>query len=289
MKKFKFLLFLITFGFFSCQNDNVSEPITSEAAVSAEAVIEESESVLDDISLYSESSFGVDMTTSVTGKTDTSKGETTTSKYGRSEFFKDCADIAVSVDGTTITATITFTGDCLDNDGNVITGTITKVWSLTDTSAERTITVDNLSINGYIINGTKTYVYTSSNENGNPEMTGTVDITVETDEGTFSKVGTRTVEITAGGDSDTCYDDEKTITGSFVYTDVTGATFSVEITTPLVKPAECLYIASGIKEYTTAEGTTTLDYGDGTCDNIATKTSPDGTVTEIELGRKRHH
>ena len=116
------------------------------------------------------------MTTSVTGKTDTSKGETTTSKYGRSEFFKDCADIAVSVDGTTITATITFTGDCLDNDGNVITGTITKVWSLTDTSAERTITVDNLSINGYIINGTKTYVYTSSNENGNPEMTGTVDI-----------------------------------------------------------------------------------------------------------------
>ncbi|MFH4963432.1 hypothetical protein V8G69_00385 [Gaetbulibacter sp. M235] len=288
MKSFKILLFLVAFGFISCQNDTVSEPITSEAAVSAEAVIEESESVLDDISIYSESSFGVDMTTSVTGKDATSKSETA-SKYGHSGFFGDCADIAVSVDGNTITATITFTGDCLDNDGNVITGTITKVWSLTDTNAERTITVDNLSINGYIINGTKTYVFTSSNENGNPEMTGTVDITVETDEGTFSKVGTRTVEITTGGDTDSCYDDEKTISGSFVYTDASGATFSVEITTPLVKLAECLYIASGVKEYTTVEGTTTLDYGDGTCDNIATKTAPDGTVTEIELGRKRHH
>ena len=288
MKTFKILFFLVVFGFISCQNDTVSEAITSEVAVSSEAVIEEAESVLDDISLYSESSFGVDMSTSVTNKDVTSKTDGT-SKFGRSGFFRDCADILVSVDGNTITATITFTGDCLDNDGNVITGTITKVWSLTDTNAERTITIDNLSINGYIINGTKTYVFTSSNQNGNPEMTGAVNITVETDQGTFSKVGTRTVEITAGADTDSCYDDEKTITGSCVYTDVSGATFSVEITTPLVKPAECLYIASGIKEYTTTEGTTILDYGDGTCNNIATKTAPDSTVTEIELGRKRHH
>jgi hypothetical protein len=288
MKTFKILLFLIAFGFISCQNDTLSEAITSETAVSSEAVIEEAEGVLDDISLYSESTFGVDMSTSVTNKDVTSKNETI-SKYGRSGFFRDCADIVVTADVNTITATITFTGDCLDNDGNVITGTITKVWSLTDTNAERTITIDNLNINGYIINGTKTYVFTSSNENGNPEMTGTVNITVETNEGTFSKVGTRTVEITSGGDTDSCFDDEKTITGSCVYTDVSGASFSVEITTPLVKPAACLYIASGIKVYTTAEGTTTLDYGDGTCDNVATKTTPDGIVTEIELGRKRHH
>lgn len=288
MKTFKNLFFLMALSFVACQKDTVAPALSSEQAVAAEVAIEETESVLDNISMYSESSYGVDFSSSVTGKDATLK-DVSTSKHGRSDFFRDCTDITVEVNGDVVTATITFTGDCLDYNGNVITGTITKTWSVTDTSKERTITVDNLTINGYVVNGTKTYTYTASNANGNPEMSGSIDISVETDEGTITKVGTKTVAITAGADTDTCMDDEKTITGSCVYTDASGATFSVEITTPLVKPAGCLYIASGIKEYTNADGTTVLDYGDGTCDNVATKTSPDGTITEVELGRKRHH
>lgn len=288
MKTFKSLFFVLTLGFVACQNDTVAPALSGEQAVANEVAIEETESVLDNISMYSESAFGVDFSTSTTGKDSGLKGEDS-HNHGRSGFFSNCTDITVEVNGDMVTATITFTGDCTDYNGNVITGTITKTWSVTDTSKERTITVDNLTINGYVVNGTKTYTYTASNANGNPEMTGSVDISVETDAGTITKVGTKTVEITAGGDTDSCFDDEKTITGSFVYTDASGATFSVDITTPLVKPAECLYIASGIKEYTTAEGTTVLDYGDGTCDNMATKTTPDGTVTTVELGRKRHH
>jgi hypothetical protein len=288
MKTFKRLFFLMALSFVACQKDTVAPALSSEQAVAAEVAIEETESVLDNISMYSESSYGVDFSTSTTGKSSDLKGEST-SKHGRSGFFRDCADITVEINGDMITATITFNGDCSDYNGNVITGTITKTWSVTDTSKERTITVDNLTINGYVVNGTKTYTYMASNANGNPEMSGSIDISVETDEGTITKVGTKTVEITAGGDTDTCLDDEKTITGSCVYTDASGATFSVESTTPLVKPAGCLYIASGIKEYTNADGTTVLDYGDSTCDNVATKTSPDGTTTEVELGRKRHH
>ncbi|WP_445954707.1 hypothetical protein [Yeosuana sp.] len=287
MKKLKFLIILLIFGFIACQNDTVAPSLSSEETVAAEVIIEETESVLDDISLYSESSFGVDLSASVTGKDSGSKDNI--NKHGRSGFFSDCADIVVTISGDMITASVTFTGDCLDWNGNVITGTITKTWSRTDTTKERTITVENLSINGYVINGTKTFTYTLSNANGNHEMTGSVNISVETEFGTITKVGTRTVEITAGGETDTWEDDEKTITGSFVYTGASGATFSVEITTPLVKPAGCHYMASGIKEYTTANGTAVLDYGDGTCDDVATKTGPDGTLVEIELGKKRHH
>lgn len=286
MRKLKSLLLLSVIGFVACEAEHKNE--SSEAAlndtVAAEVVFEETEDVLDDIALYSDSAFGIETTTS---KTSDSK-DSTLKKYGRSGYFKDCADIVVEeLDGTT-TTTITFTEDCEDRDGNIISGVITKVKTESDNGKEKTVTVDGLTINGYVINGTKTYVYTASNGNGNPEMTGSVNMSIETDEGTATKVGSRTVEITAGGDTDTYADNEKTITGSFVYTNTEGVTHNISITTDLVKPAGCRYIAFGIKEYTNENGTATLDFGDGTCDNVATKTAVDGEVTEVRLGKKRN-
>jgi hypothetical protein len=287
MKKFKIVFLALGAVFISCQNDSLTPDIFTDATVSTEVIIEEAESVLDDISLYSESSYGIESSTQ-SGKTASLK-DVTTNKHGRSGYFKDCAEIVVEEDGDILTTTITFTEGCLDRKGNVINGTIIKVRSETDTDAERSITIDNLSINGYVVNGSKKYTYTTSNANGNPEMTGTIDITVVTDEGTVSKLGSKSVEITAGGDTDTYEDDEKTITGSFVYTNTSGAVFSSEITTGLIKPAGCRFISSGVKEYIKEAGVTIIDYGDGACDAVATKTAPDGTVSEVRLGKKRHH
>ena len=287
MKTLKFLLVLVAIGFISCDNKNTNDDeVLESSSVNSEVAIEEVETVLDNVSMYSDSSFGIGISSKTTSS---SKESEATSKRGRSGFFKECTDIAIEVADGTITTTITFNGECEDFDGNIITGTIKKIRSITDTTKERTLIVEDLTINGYVINGTKTYVYTTSNDNGNPELTSSIDITVETDEGTFTKVGTRTIEITAGADTDSCLDDEKTITGSSTITLASGATFTVEITTPLVQPAGCRYIASGVKKYTSANGTVTVDYGDGTCDNVATKTAADGTVTEIQIGKKRHH
>ncbi|MEP5339215.1 MAG: hypothetical protein ABJL44_16245 [Algibacter sp.] len=289
MRKLKSLLLLSVIGFAACETETANVDVLGanlSDTVTAEVAFEETEDVLDNIAIYSDSAFGIETTTS---KASDSK-DSTYKKHGRSGYFKDCADIVVEeLDGTT-TTTITFTEDCEDRDGNVISGTITKVKTESDNGKEKTVIVDGLMINGYVINGTKTYVYTVSNANGNPEMMGSVNMSIETDEGTATKVGSRTVEITAGGDTDTCTDDEKTITGSFVYTNAEGVENSVTITTDLVKPADCKYIASGIKVYTTEAGTVTLDYGDGTCDDVATKTDTDGTETEVTLGkrRKRH-
>lgn len=288
MRKLKSLLFLSVIGFVACEKDNTNADdlgLLQGDSISTEAVIEETESVLDDIVMYSESAFGVE---NVSSKSSSDKNAEI-NKHGRSGFFKDCAEITIEETDNTTTKTITFTGECEDRNGNIITGTITKVKSVLDDSKEKTVTIDDLSINGYVVNGTKTYMYIASNQNGNPEMNGSVDISVETEDGTKTKVGSRTVEITAGGDTDTWQDDEKTITGSFIYTNANEDTFSAEITTALVKPAECRYIVSGIKAYTKNQETTVLDYGDGTCDNIATKTTADGTVTEIRLGKKRKH
>ncbi|MEC3906664.1 hypothetical protein VOI54_06510 [Tamlana sp. 2201CG12-4] len=294
MRKINSLVLLIAITFFACETERTDTDelnLLESDPVAVDAVIEEVEGVLDDIVVYSDSTFGIEAISSSgsTSKVSSTAKDSGHGKRGRSEFFKACATIeSEELDGV-ITTTITFSGDCEDWFGNVISGTITKVRAVSDTGKEKTVTIENLTINGYVINGTKTYTFVLSNDNGNPEMTGSVNITVETENGTRTKEGTRTVEITAGGDTDTCRDDEKTITGSSVYTNAEGASRSVTITTPLVKPAECRFIASGVKEYTREEGTTVLDYGDGTCDNVATKTSEDGTVTEIRLGKRRKH
>ncbi len=287
MKKIFSLTFLLALFVVACDKEGTTEGNlnnTEASSIDAEVTIEETEEVLDNIALYSESTFNIS-----TSKNSTIAKDDEPDRNGSSGFFKDCVDITVEATETTITNTIVFTGECEDKNGNVITGTITKVRELTDVTKTKTVTFTDVTINGRVVNGTKQYTYTKENDNGNPQMSGSVDITVEIEEGTISKVGNRTVEITAGGDTNFWLDDEKTITGACMYTNASGNTFSVEITTALVKPAQCKYIASGVKTYTREEGTTTLDYGDGTCDNVAAKTAPDGTVTEITLRKKRKH
>lgn len=285
MKKIFSLTFLLALFIVACEtegtsNNDVNNP--QALSVDAEVSVEETEEVLDNIALYSESAYGISTAKNgVDSKTDGPD------RNGHSGFFKDCADITVEETDTTITTTIVFTGECEDRDGNVITGTITRVREKADGSRTKTVTFTDVTINGRVVNGTKQYTFTEENNNGNPEMTGSVDITVETEDGTVTKVGTRTVEITAGGDTYFWFDDEKTITGSCTYTNAEGNTFSVQITTALVKPAECRYIASGIKEYNRNGEITTIDFGDGTCDNVAIKTLPDGTTEEITLRKKR--
>lgn len=280
MSKLKSLLFLLVIVFISCDKESAdtdSLSLLEADTISYELVIEGAESVIDDIALYSESAFGAGETSKISGN----------GKRGRSGFFKACANIfSEELDGVK-TTTITFDEGCEDRHGNVISGTITKVKTISGTNKEKTVTFEGFSINGFVINGTKDFVFNSSNGNGNREMTGSVNLSIETEKGTITKVGTRTVEITAGGNTDTCKDDEKTINGSAVYTNAAGESRSVEITTALVKPANCRYIASGVKEFTRDGNTAILEYGDGTCDKIATKTAADGTVTEIKLGKKR--
>ncbi len=264
----------------SCDKENSQaaseQQLSVSESVALEASVEAVDKVLDENILYSGVFLGYD---ALAGKGDAHH-------FG---FFPDCVILQTETTENTITVTLSFQEGCEDRNGNALSGTLTIVKSLTDSSLERSINFEDFTVNGYVVNGTKTFSYTAANDNGNPQMAGTVDISVETESGTISRQGNSLVEITAGGETDTCLDDEITRTGSYTYTDASGATFSLEITTPLVKPAECRYIAMGIKTYTTEEGTATLDYGDGTCDNLALLTDMDGTATEIELHRGRWH
>ncbi|PQJ15939.1 hypothetical protein [Aureicoccus marinus] len=287
MKTTKVLFWLLALVFVACETENLEDALNTEStelestvdAVNLEVAVEESLNVLDDIAMYSSYFHGInDLTFS---KDDDQEWR------GRSGFFRECSDFSIVKEGNTLTITIVFNGECEDENGNVITGTIVKVESYNEGSSENSLTVTDLAINGYLINGSRSYSHTRSNENGNPEMSGNFDLTVVTEAGTVSKAGSRKVEITEGADTETWVDNVKTITGFSTYTTLDGATFSVEITTPLVKPAACKFIVSGVKTYTTPTGTSTLDFGDGTCDGFALYTNEAGEQMEVVLGKKR--
>jgi len=50
----------------------------------------------------------------------------------------------------------------------------------------------------------------------------------------------------------------------------------------------CKFIVSGIIEYTKGELTSSLNFGNGSCDDIAVLTDSDGVETEITLKRRMH-
>ena len=279
-KMFLAIIALVPLFFMSCESNSSSEDVLGDAtlleSIALEASVDEVEAVVDENVFY-----GLRFL----------KFSGFSNKGLRTWIgsFADCASIETAVVAETTTITIGFSEGCEDRRGNLLLGSISIVISNYDLNKSKTITFDNFSINGYVVNGIKTASFLLENTNGNPEMSGTTNITIETEEGTIAKEGTRVVEVTAGGDTDTNSDDEITITGMYKYTNTAGENYAVEITSPLVKPAECAYISQGIKQYTKNDGISTLDYGDGTCDNLLTLTEADGTVTEIEIRRKRKH
>tara|TARA_R110002051_G_scaffold65839_3_gene119488 strand:- start:49 stop:912 length:864 start_codon:yes stop_codon:yes gene_type:complete len=285
MKKLKFYAAnaVIVMTVWSCQKGDSSESQMSELSVSESvevvASVDEVEELIDQNIFYADSFLDF---SGLTGKGD---------YHDRSGFFTTCSNFEVVTLENSVTVTISFDEGCTDCYGNEVSGTITLMRAKENDTYNSSITFSDLTINGYVINGAKTYTRVLENSNGNPEITGTVDITVVTDSGIITKTGNKSVEVTAGNDTDSYLDDEITITGSSTYTSADGVVISAEITTPLVKLAECKYISQGVKEFTNDGTVSVLDYGDGACDNIAIITDSDGVVIEIELrrGRKNKH
>lgn len=93
-------------------------------------------------------------------------------------------------------------------------------------------------------------------------------------------------EILAGTGTPTTSDDIHSITGSSSGTDLSGNYYAESITSPIIKkrdPGCSLFFIQGIVVNQTAgQAVRTMDYGNGSCDNLATLTV-NGTSTTITL------
>lgn len=185
--------------------------------------------------------------------------------------------------GQTVTKTIDFGTGCTLNNGNVLSGiiTISFVYQPEATSHTITYTFDNFYHNAIKFDGTKTFtrvmMSTAANPDVHPVVTMVMDLTVTLPNGNvYTREGERVREIIEGYGTETWTDNIYKITGSWDTTGPNGTQTST-ITTPLRVKMSCVavnkpLIVSGIITIVRNGNTATLDYGDGTCDNLAVLT-----------------
>lgn len=190
-----------------------------------------------------------------------------------------CATVTIDTVSTTRKITIDFgTTDCTCPDQRKRRGKIIATWVGTryrDQDTVITISFENYFVNNNQIMGTHTTTNQGLNTAGN--LVYKIDVKgsiVKANGGTISWNSTRYREWTAGASTPmNPLDDAYSITGSASGTTAAGATYTINITQPLVRKMSCYWFESGKIELTPTGGATwTLDYGNTGCDAKATVT-----------------
>jgi len=257
----------------SCEDNetvNLSEPITEEQAIAlaeSDDISDEVNNIIDDFFVESE----------VVGKSEDAE---------KTEDFLPCLIKTIVLTETTKTVTLDFGEGCELPSGNVLSGKIlmsyaidTDVYSLTITH-----TFGNFYFNDISVEGGNTIERVRENENGNPQSTITFGTTLTWPDGVYaSREGTKVREWIEGYDTRTFGDNIFLITGNWTATFRDGTVFLANIIEPLRREMACRFIVSGVIELQKQDRSGTLDFGDGSCDNIAIFTNETGDEIEITL------
>jgi len=185
--------------------------------------------------------------------------------------FPDCVTITITSENGFTFITLDFGLGCELNNGNIVSGKIHISYGPIQ-NGTRTI---NYSFEDFIFNdkgieGGGTIFREHSNAIGNPQSTFHKNIVVTFPEGLVATVdGTRVREWVEGVGSGTWMDNVYLVTGNWTIEFSTGHSRSALVTEALRREATCHYFVSGLLEITRNETTGVLNYGDGTCDNIA--------------------
>lgn len=141
-------------------------------------------------------------------------------------------------------------------------------------------TVITQGFNAYYVNdnhveGSRVMTNLGPNDDGHPEYETIVNgtVTLFNNQGVISWQANRLRTWIEGYNTPMWYDDVFLLSGSGTHSHSNGVGFTRTILVPLRKELSCHHIVSGVVE-TVPENrpARTLDYGDGTCDNIATLT-----------------
>lgn len=157
------------------------------------------------------------------------------------------------------------------------------------TGNTRTITFDNFYINEVKIEGSRDAENIGPNNLGNMVVKITGDITASSSEFTRSRNFTRYREWISGISTCDISDDEFHVTGSGTAIGRRGIEIPHTITEKIVlKPGQCKYPLSGKVDIGSATRGVFLDFGNGTCDNIAEATTKRRNKTyQIDLDTRR--
>ncbi|MES2621838.1 MAG: hypothetical protein V4615_13395 [Bacteroidota bacterium] len=201
----------------------------------------------------------------------------------------DCVTMTVDSISDPKTTTFDYGTGCSDEDGIVRKGIITLAYNNEDIQIAGTVVT--YSFTGFFINndevkGTMTLENTGLSGNGFPRLRYFVDVQDHSlVNGVTQFDSEQFFEWIEGGNTWMNDDDVFSISGFFNFSTATGRQSLVTITDPLTKinSPECEHFVKGVTQIqSTDESDRFIDYGDGTCDNLAIQTI-DGYSQTIEL------
>lgn len=169
------------------------------------------------------------------------------------------------------TMTIDFGAGCISANGISRKGKIiaTLTGKLRTSGTVISVSYENYYVNNYKLEGT----YSISN-NGGAGLNFTTQVTagkiIYPDGATYyNYTGTHTLAQTAGAGTPTFTDDNFSMTGNASTSSSAGNSVATNISTALVKNAACRNIVSGVVQFIYNTSSGSLNYGDGSCDNLA--------------------
>jgi hypothetical protein len=196
-----------------------------------------------------------------------------------------CATITAVLQQNNVTVTIDFGEEgCMVNN-RLLRGVVVHTWTHDPDAQEITITrsFQDFYINARNIAGGGSILRERFNDNNNPQSTHNYDITVTWPNGDQAyRTGTKVREFIEGFDTPEWQDNVFLVTGNWSHTFVNGNTHNHEVLVALRREA-CPHFVSGLLQVERTNIMGVLDFGDGTCDNLATFTFTNGTVVEIVL------
>lgn len=264
--KTKILVFSIVtcFLLFSCTKSDLTDGINAEEVAANSKIDSASDDVLQIVESQSNE----------------------TQATGRSTTTSSCATVTTVQNGINWVRTVDFGAvNCTLTNGNTVRGKIIITFTNNFTASTRTISYgfENFYHNDRHIEGSKTIVKTIL-PSGHPQATIDLNMTVtNTDGSVYTRVGNRVREFTAGYDTAVLTDNSYSITGNWTTTGPTGNVHTATITDPIIIHLSCAHIVQGIISFTRRNSVAVLDYGNGTCDALATLTI-NGVVRTIVLG-----
>ena len=151
---------------------------------------------------------------------------------------------------------------------------------LGEEGSQRIVTFEDFHVNENLIEG----IYTFTNLGDDSYSCTLVGGKITTPEGVITRDSERIRTRISGGDTDDRSDDVFEITGNASGKTINDVYYTKLITKPLIREWDCFWITSGTIETTLNEETmVVIDFGEGECDNIATKSINGGNPEEFEM------
>ncbi|WP_348797805.1 hypothetical protein [Flavobacterium adhaerens] len=268
--------------FFSCDSNDKNDSNSTNSAITNEQIATDSkiDAAIDDVTNIVDDQYT--MRQSITSKSIT-KPKT---------MLPSCVTVAWTYADGVFNGSIDFgTEGCTLENGNVLKGKITLSFSGNFGTTEQNITYtfDNFYHNGKNIQGTKSITRsvkaTELLEEAHPVYEYSIDMTITFEDGSiYTRKGIRTKEQIEGFDTGEWIDNVYLVIGNETTAMPNGDSWSSTIETPLRYEMSCKkpFPVSGTIIKVKNDIETTVDFGTGECDNSATVTTSETTVT-IEL------